>query len=210
MTPTQSPARPWYQKAARSFRKRWIQVVVILFSGLLALGLTDLILAPKESPGKAKDPSKYKYLHCNICKLEMSYSKEMDSKQCPKCVAPKPVGYFTPTVNSIKTGSGDSSPWRWFYLAAAIETLSMLSGIVYLLYLPVPDPSTTFYVCQCPNCNQKMRFRQGSLGQIGVCPRCKRPTRFPNEYEAVLESDLIRRETAAAEAEYAEESEEHG
>ena len=205
MTTSQIPDRPWHQKAIRSFRKRWVQVCAILLGCVFALVITNRVLAPKEIPGKAKDKSRYKFLHCNICKLEIGYSEMLDGKQCMKCIAPKPVGYFVATENSIKSGSGDGSPWVWFYLAASIEVFGSVGWIVYLLYLPVPDPTTTFYIYSCPNCNHRMRFRRTSLGHLGACSKCKRPFRFPDEDEAVLEADLQRQEAEMMVHEYIED-----
>ena len=90
------------------------------------------------------------------------------------------------------------------YVGCAVDALATLGVVVYLLYLPVPDPTSTFFVCNCPHCNQRMRFRQVSLGGLGMCPKCKRPVRFPDEDDAVREVDYLRQQgeqLAAAEGE---------
>jgi hypothetical protein len=77
-----------------------------------------------------------------------------------------------------------------------------LGVIVYLLYLPVTDPTKVFYVISCPYCAQKLRFRAVSLGGIGSCVRCKRMIRFPGEEDAVLEELFLRAGEQAAYDEY--------
>ncbi len=199
-------AKPWYRKAWRALRVRWVQVCVALLAGALLAMLTSLVLAPKERA--RNDKAGFKFIHCDQCKTELAYNPEMDGKPCPRCRPPK-TGFYRPTETSIKAGTGDASPWRWFYLAASVEALATLGAVVYLLYLPVPDPTATYFVCNCPHCNQRMRFRQVSLGGLGMCPKCKRPVRFPDEDDAVREVEYLRRqdEELAAAAAAAEEDE---
>jgi Zn finger protein HypA/HybF involved in hydrogenase expression len=187
--------KPWHRKA---FRKRWVQVRITVVAGVLVAGVCARLFAPRER--QKSDKAGYKYLHCDQCRMEMTYNPELEGRRCPKCQPPK-TGYLQPTESSIKSGSGDPSPWKWVYIASAVDALATLGVVVYL---PVPDPTATFFVCNCPHCNQRMRFRQVSLGGLGMCPKCKRPVRFPDEDDAVLEADDLRRQDeqlAAAEAE---------
>jgi hypothetical protein len=191
--------KPWYKKAWRALRVRWVQVCITLLAGALVVMASSLAFAPK---ARARtDKTGYKFMHCDQCKTEMTYNRELEGKPCPRCRPPK-TGYFRPTETSIKEGSGDKDPWRWVYLATAVEALATVGVVVYLLYLPVPDPTATYYLCNCPHCGQRTRFRQVALGGIGQCPRCKRPFRFPDEDDAVPEADFLKEqgELAAAEA----------
>lgn len=179
-------AKPWYRKAWRALRVRWVQVCMTLLAGALAVMLSSLVLAPKDR--RKGDTAGYKFMHCDQCKTELAYNAELAEKPCPRCRPPK-TGFFRPTLRSIKDG-GDVDPWRWVHLATALESLATVGMVVYLLYLPVPDPTSIYYVCNCPHCGQRTRFRQVALGGIGQCPRCKRPFRFPDEDEAVLETEF--------------------
>ncbi len=183
--------KTWYQKAWKAFQKRWVQVCVTLATGVLVAGVSSQVLGPRE---RARgDTTGFKFLHCDNCQMEMPFNPELDGKRCPRCKPPS-TGYFKATESSIKRGTGPSSPWKWVYIACAFDALATLGMVVYLLYLPVPDPTTTFYVCNCPHCKQRMRFRQLSLGGIGMCPKCKRPVRFPDEDDAVAEVAYLKQQ----------------
>jgi len=188
--------KPWHQRAWKSLRKRWVQVFVVVSSGVLLAGIAYLLLAPKTSDAAKlaadKKAGKYKYLSCDKCNMELPYNPELDGKKCSKCKPPK-TGFYTPTVASRKDGGGPD-PWKWFILAVAFDGLAVAGTVVYLSSLPVLDPSAVFYVFNCPHCAQRLRFRQLALGGIGQCSRCKRPLRFPDEDHAVLESQLLRQE----------------
>lgn len=198
MTPGHTqPARhrTWYERAWRNLRKRWVQVTLVALAGLCAAGLSWKLLVPRVDRQADRAAGKFQFMHCTECKTELAYSPEMEGKRCPRCQPPK-TGFYVATEETIKSVSGGKSPERWAVLAVTLELLAALGGVVYLLYLPVPDPAATFYVCHCPHCHQRLRFRQVSLGGIGQCSRCKRPLRFPGEDDAVRETDLVREETA--------------
>lgn len=201
------PDKPWYWRAWKNLRKRWVQVTIVMLAGLLVAGLSWQVLAPTIDPKADRAAGRYKFLHCDHCNTELAYNPDLDGKRCPKCPPPN-TGFYVPTEASIKSSWSGKSPWRWAYLAVAVEVLAALGGVVYLLYLPVADPTTTFFVCNCPHCGQRLRFRQVALGGLGQCSRCKRPLRFPDEDEAVLEADLVRAETERLEARAAEEEDE--
>ncbi|MDB5311023.1 MAG: hypothetical protein JWO38_5225 [Gemmataceae bacterium] len=191
----------WYQKAWRALEKRWVQVCITLLAGALVAGISGRLLTPKvNASGQLTDKSRFKFLHCDVCKLEMTYNAELEGKRCPKCVPPN-TGWFVGTESSIKAGSGGTSPWLWYNLAVTLELFVTLGVVVYLLYLPVPDPATTFYVFPCPHCRQRLRYRKVSLGGLGQCRRCKRPVRFPDEDQAVPESVVLAQDRKAHERE---------
>jgi hypothetical protein len=193
--------KTWYEKAWKALEKRWVQVCVTLVAGCLVAGISSRLLAPKvDAKGQTADKSKLKYMHCNVCKLEMQYNPELVQRPCPKCRPPK-VGFFVATESSVKSAFGGPSPYRWYNLALTFEAFVTVGVVVYLLYLPVPDPTTTFYVFSCPHCRQRMRYRKVALGGLGQCPRCKRPVRFPDEDEAVPEQVLMAREQEMQERE---------
>jgi uncharacterized paraquat-inducible protein A len=181
-----SKPKPWYRRAIKNLRKRWVQVLLAFVTGAFAVAVTARILIPRSAAGiKDKEAAGYKFLHCNQCMLELAYNAELDGKRCPKCQPPR-TGFFVATKDSIRSG-GDVSPNRWFYVAAGIEALATLGAVVYIAYLPTRDPTQIYYVFHCPECDQRLRFREVSLGELGQCPRCENILRFPDEDDAVRE-----------------------
>jgi Zn-finger nucleic acid-binding protein len=178
-------------------RALWAGVVVLVW--LIAVGLTVTHFGPK--PRAKGDTSMYKFLHCDQCNLEMTYAQNLDGKRCPKCLPPK-SGFMVPTEKSIKSGSGAMPPWTKVYVGTFVETVVMLGVMVYLMYLPVADPTKMFFVVACPTCSQRLRYRAVSHGGLGSCSRCKRMLRFPDESDAVSEEEVLRADAAAAAAEY--------
>lgn len=200
-TSPSEPRESWREVAVRSLRRRWVQVVLVLFGSGVVMLVSGLILAPKAIP-KAVDP---KFLYCPKCEFEMRYDVKYDGEPCNKC-RDEPVGTFEARDESVKKNG--KSRWRWVYLAIALEAIATLGGVVYLLYRPAHSSSTTYYVFSCPHCGQRLRFRHVSLGGLGQCTRCKRPVRFPGELEAVREEDLIREEEERLAAEQDDDDDE--
>jgi hypothetical protein len=199
--------RSWVRHVRLAVRKRWVQLCLLLFAGLLTAGVTFALMAPKPAD-KALDSERYKFIHCDQCKLEMPYNTELVEKRCPRCPPPK-TGFFLPTERSIKSG-GDPSPWRWLYVTLFLEGVVMLGGVTYLLYLPVTDPTQVYYVVPCPHCGQRLRYRAVSLGGLGSCSRCKRVLRFPEEENAVTEAQVMKADETARLADAAADEAEEG
>jgi len=197
----EEPRTPWKDRVARALRRRWVQVVLVLFGGALLMLLSGWLLKPK-AEARAKDP---RYLVCPKCEVETRYDSKLDGEPCPICTE-DPPGVLVGRDESVKD-VGRKSPWRWVHLAVSFEAILTVGGVVYLLYRPAADPSNTFYVFSCPHCVQRLRFRHVSLGGLGQCSRCKRPVRFPSIHEAVLEDDLIREEQERLTAEEEDEGE---
>ena len=197
MVNTTQKKKNWVRHVRLAARKRWVQLGIGLLLWLLVGLLTTLVLKPKVI---AKgDTSQFKFVRCDVCQMELPYSQDMANKRCPKCAAPK-TGFLLPAKESLKAG-GELDPWRWVYSALFVETVIFLACIVFLLYLPVADPTKVYYVVCCPYCAQKLRYRAVSLGGIGSCSRCKRMIRFPEQEDAVLEADVLKAEEQAAVAE---------
>jgi uncharacterized CHY-type Zn-finger protein len=170
---------------------------------LLVVMVSVRQFGPREpAKGAKRDTSRFKFLHCDHCKMEMAYNQEMDGKRCPKCQPPN-TGFFIPTETSVKSGLNALSPWSKVYVSTFVETVIMLGVLTFLLYRPVPDPKTVFFVVICPYCNQRLRYRSVSHGGLGSCSRCKRMLRFPAEEDAVTEEDVLRADEATAMAEFA-------
>jgi hypothetical protein len=168
-------------------------VCIAVVVGALAVGITGRVLAPKAGKdGKPVAGGQYKYMHCDRCKTELAYNPDMALKRCPRCLPPNP-GFFIPTEHSVKAGGGPS-PLRWVYVAVTLELIGTLAAVVVILSQPIPCPVSTYYLFHCPNCSQRLRFRRVSLGEIGSCPRCRRPVRFPEEEDAILEAAILERE----------------
>jgi hypothetical protein len=187
-------------RVKRAFRRRWVQVCIVLLVWLLALGVSFNRLSPKPN----KDPAKLQYMHCDneACRFEIPYDKDRVGQQCPKCKGVKggKEGFFVGTEKSVKTGV-QMSPWTRVYVAVFVESVLALAGITYLLYRPVPDLTNLFFVISCPYCNQRLRYRAVSHGGQGACSRCKRILKFPDEEDAVTEEEVLRADAAQAEAE---------
>ena len=194
-----SPSKPnWFGRARRAFRKRWVWVCIVGLVWLLVVAVSVSRFMPKKSAPGA-DAGKYKFMHCDQCKTELPYNKDLDGKKCAKCQPPK-TGYYVATEVSVKSGAGALSPWAKVYVAAFVETVVMLAAVTFLLYLPVPDPKTLYFVVACPYCSQRLRYRAISHGGLGSCSRCKRMLRFPAEADAVTEDEVLRADAAEAEA----------
>ncbi len=191
----------WLKRLKRAIRKRWAQVCIVGLVWLVAVSVSVRHYGPKKvEKATEADAEKYKFLHCDKCNTELSYNKELVGKPCPRCPAPN-TGFYVPTEASIKSGSGAMSPWMKVYVATLVETVVMLAVVTFLLYRPVPDPTTAYFVVVCPYCNQRLRYRAVSHGGLGSCSRCKRMLRFPPEEDAVTEGEVLRADEAAARAE---------
>lgn len=193
--------RPFRIRARRALRRRWVQAAIVILVWLLGAALTYGRLAPKGvAAGSAKDTSKFKFMHCETCKMELPYNKDLDGKRCSKCQPPK-EGFFVGTELSVKSGAGSMSPWTRVYVAIFVETFLMLGLMTYLMYREVPDPGTQYFVVACPYCSQRLRYRAASHGGLGSCSRCKRMIRFPEEHDAVTEAEVLAADEATARAE---------
>jgi hypothetical protein len=188
----------WKQRARRTFRRRWVQVSLVLLFWLMVMVVTVSRYGPKTpAKGAAQDTSKFKYVHCDNCKLELPYNPDLVEKRCPRCQPPK-EGFFVPSEFSVKSRLGQTNPWTPIYVALFIETVAMLALVTYLLYRPVPDPTSAYFIVSCPYCNQRLRYRAVSHGGQGACSRCKRILRFPEEEDAVSEVQALKAEEEAA------------
>src|SRR5262245_14543392 len=113
----------WVGRVKRAFRRRWLQVCIVLVAWLLVIALSVRQYRPKEPPkAGTADTTQYKYLHCDQCLMELPYNKELDGKRCPKCQPPK-TGFYVPAEHSVKSGLGAMSPWSKVYVATFVETV---------------------------------------------------------------------------------------
>ncbi|OWK43969.1 hypothetical protein [Fimbriiglobus ruber] len=183
-----------------------MQVVFVVLGGLAVAGASAKTLIPKNDSKGPVDPNVYKYLRCDVCNTELPYNKELDGKRCPRCQPPN-TGFFYKQKDSLKDLGRGSYPLRWFYTAVGLDFLVVLAVVVYVLYRPYTNPADTYYVCTCTTCNQRLRFREISLGELGQCPRCKSILRFPGEDEAVTEDAAAEWEREATIAAFNEDSE---
>jgi hypothetical protein len=184
-------------RVKRAFRARWLWALIVIVSWLLVAALTVTKLGPKPATAKDIAGGRYKFLYCDKCGTEMGYDKNLDGKPCPKCTNPKSRGFFMPQEYSIKE-QGKMDPWMKVYVITFAETVIMLGILVYLMYRPVVDPATLYYVVSCPHCQQRLRYRSVSHGGLGSCSRCKRMLRFPDEEDAVNEEDVLKADAEAA------------
>src|SRR5580704_4303503 len=87
----------WKRHVKLAFRKRWVQLVIVLFIALLVMLVSFFLLKPKSVP--KGDTSQFKFIRCDVCKLEMPYQAETANKRCPKCQPPN-TGFMLPAVDS--------------------------------------------------------------------------------------------------------------
>ena len=74
--------------------------------------------------------------------------------------------------------SGAASPYKWASLSLVLDAFACLCVIVYLLYRPIDDPDSIYFVFSCPHCNQRLRFRT-LPGRVGVVSEVQAAGPFP-------------------------------
>src|SRR5262245_60061266 len=121
----------WSRTAVRNLRRRWVQLLLVFVGFGAAFATSGALLSPPPDKSRPAAEKEYQYLHCDQCKMEIPYNPDLAEKPCPKCQPPK-AGFFRPTRTSVKEG-GDPSPWRWYNLALAVESLATGGAVVYLL-----------------------------------------------------------------------------
>ncbi len=149
---------------------------------LLATGgwLTYAWLAgqPKVASGQ---PQKM-WLYCPKCGLEMSAAPGDDKKviPCPHCAGKGQVM----EVRNFSKREGVSAPPNPAVPGVVFGvTLVMALAWGYFGWLRnLGGKGETAYLrLNCPGCDRRLRYRADQVGQLGKCPRCKRPIFFPSQ-----------------------------
>jgi ribosomal protein S27E len=129
-------------------------------------------------PGKTRslgDPSKLRYMHCPECERESMYSPAASEKPCQYCDKS-----LVPTEDSIKVTGAGGSPYTRMFLAIFVEVLGLMA-IVWLMGRKRHEKEEGFLYMNCDSCRQKIRYREGQIGQVAMCRRCKSPFLYPSE-----------------------------
>jgi hypothetical protein len=148
---------------------------MIWILSLAGLGAAGWFFFRGDEPAKPGQPSA-KYLVCPRCGLEVSYSKDLEGKQCPQC------GKQGPPLRASQTAGGARAavPPAGKRLAGFIVGLVALQVFAYVVITRVRASRQAAQarlraglVCRCPYCNRKIRFPVRLAGQGFVCPRCR-------------------------------------
>jgi DNA-directed RNA polymerase subunit RPC12/RpoP len=152
-----------------------VRAGLVVLLGVLVLSLT----AWKTHPGKPKrsllDPSKSKYMHCPECDAESAFSLDDVEKPCMQCWYD---GGLVATADSLKNSKQGSRYGKM--VAFLLPELVLFLAALWFVLRPRPDQGEVGYrYMRCPNCSQKLRYREAQVGGMGACSRCKRAFRFP-------------------------------
>ena len=71
---TKTTKKSWVRHTKLAFRKRWVQVCIVLFFWLVAMVATATAFAPKPIP--KGDTSQFLFMHCDNCQMELTLRQE--------------------------------------------------------------------------------------------------------------------------------------
>ena len=169
--------------------KSWI---LFLTGSAIVFGLTFYFLQPKI---EKIDPKDYKYMHCSRCGKEVMYAEDIVKNKCAKCLKSKEKepGSMIPTVKSFDGRRVD--PARALKSALLVEIVLFLFGLVRMVSKKKnAKPLEISCLMQCPGCHMKLKFRPKSVGEIGMCPRCKKKFIFPKDAPQYYEGEEVHHE----------------
>jgi hypothetical protein len=152
-----------------------VRAGLVVVAGVLVIGVTVWRTHPGKPKRSLLDPSQSKYMHCPECLTETRFSLDAVDKPCMQC------GYdsgLTATAESLKDSKQGSRYSRM--IAFVLPEFVVFLGALWFVLRPRPDQGESGYrYMRCPNCSQKLRYRQAQVGGVGACSRCKRAFRFP-------------------------------
>ena len=181
--------KPLAQRVVVNLRKKWLQVFlsVVVLAGWVQL--MPRLLGPKKlAQGEKQKTDEFKFLHCERCNLEIPFNEQLNGRPCTKCVAPN-TGYFVPTKNSIKSGSGDASPWIKYNYGLILTSISYLGLLYYILSRPVEPPRSNVFVSKCLHCGEYLKYGPDGHSRYVECPKCVQLLKLPDEDEALTADD---------------------
>lgn len=157
---------------------------IVLGVGLLIISITAWKTAPRRVRQSMIDPSTAKYMHCPECMAESRCKPEALDKECVYCGSEKGL---IPTLESVKTSQTKSAYGK---LVAFVlpEIVILLATFYYVMKPHVDTGGEKFRFTRCPNCSQKLRYREEQIDSVGACSRCKRAFRFP---EGVVAEQIL-------------------
>jgi hypothetical protein len=151
-----------------------VRAGAVLAVGLLVVGFTVWKTFPRKQKLSLDDYARAQYMHCPECNHESRYDPEAVDQACRQC------GYdggHVPTEKSLKE-SATRSPYGQL-VAFLLPELVVLLTALWLVLRPRDGVADEFRHMRCPNCGQKLRYREAQVGSLGACSRCKRAFRFP-------------------------------
>lgn len=153
-----------------------LRLLIVLVVGLLVLGGTSWLTYPRKP--KLSAAANHKYLHCEECPWEGTYTDADEDKPCPSCGSDKPL---IPTVESTKETGSATNRFGRMTAILFVESIVLLGAIWFVLRPRDGDGHMKYLRMRCPKCGQKLRFTAKQIGQAGACSRCKRAFIFPAE-----------------------------
>jgi len=152
-----------------------VRAGVVLALGLLIVGFTVWKTYPRTSK-RALPTAQTKYMHCAEpeCMAESRYDLEGFDKPCPLCGSDKGM---IPTDVSLKDMAAKSKYGR--LVSFVLPELVVLLTALWFVLRPRESSAENYRYMRCPNCAQKLRYREAQIGSLGACSRCKRAFRFP-------------------------------
>ncbi|MCE9564174.1 MAG: hypothetical protein K8U57_19195 [Planctomycetes bacterium] len=169
-------------KKSNSVKSRAIAVVVV---GLLVIGITIWKTYPRPSKRLLIDPSSAKFMHCPECMTESRCVPNSLDKECIHCGSEKGQ---VPTAESIK-GSQTKSAYGKLVAFVLPEMVFLIAAFYYMVRPAAETGEEKFRYTRCPNCSQKLRYREAQIDNVGACSKCKRAFRFPEgvPFEIILD-----------------------
>lgn len=153
---------------------RW-RAGIVLGVGLLIISITAWKTAPRRTRQSQINPQDAKFMHCPECKAEMSCVPQKLDDECVYCGYDKGL---VPTMESLKTMQ-TKNPYGRLVAFVFPEIVILLAVFYYALRPHADTGEEKFRFTRCPNCSQKLRYREAQIDSIGACSRCKRAFRFP-------------------------------
>ena len=146
----------------RNYRK----YVVTLAVGAVVLAATTLLTGPG-APRRARDPSRYRYVHCPDCLREKLYTPDALDVPCAYCDK-----RLVPTETSVGDRADRAGRYGTMYSLLGVEAVALMAVLLYLAR-PRPPGEDEFLYIACEKCTQKIRYLERQIGQTAMCPRCK-------------------------------------
>jgi predicted amidophosphoribosyltransferase len=149
---------------------------------LLIVGVTVALMWPARRP--KLDPKDLHYMYCPACERDWEYKAEKFSQGCQRCGGP-----LEGTKESIKTAGARPSPYSKLFAVVLLE-LVVAMGVIVALSSRGGEREVEYLYTRCPKCNQKLRYREEQIGNIGKCRRCLQTFAFPEkDPNGVFEDD---------------------
>ena len=181
--------KPLAQRVVINLQQKWLQVFLSFVLVVAWVQLMPRLLGPKKlAPGEKQKTDQFKFMHCTECNLEIPFNEELNNRPCTKCRPPK-VGFFSATKNSVKSGSGDASPWVYYNYGLILTSISYLGLLYYILSRPIAAPRSNVFVSKCLHCGEYLKYGPDGHDKYVECPKCLNLLKLPDEDEALTAED---------------------